>query len=78
MDQKIDEFSMKEAMRFAGSDAGKALFAVLRENHGNEMQQIQQDLASGNMNAAKDAILKLLNSPDAKNAMDHPGGKQHG
>ena len=78
MDQKIDEFSVKEAIRFAGSDAGKALFAVLNSNHSQEMQKIRQEVSSGNMVGAKDAILKLLGSPEAKKALDDLGGNPHG
>lgn len=64
MDQKIDEFSVKAAMDYAKSSDGKAIFAALNAKHSGEIQKIRQMMSSGDLNGAKEAISKLINSSE--------------
>lgn len=78
MEQKIDEFSMKEAMKLANSDWGKSLYAMLQENHKTEMGTIQSLLAAGDIDGATSAIRKLMACQDTNKILRNGGGKIHG
>lgn len=78
MEQKFDEFSMKEAAKLADSDLGKSLFAVVQGNHKEELATIQQYVAAGDMDAAKAAILKLMDAKDTAAILRRAGGQIHG
>ena len=78
MAQNFDEFSIKEAMRLENSDAGQALYSAIKSSHSQDLQKVQQKLASGDIQGAKDAILTLMNTPEAKKALENLGGTSHG
>ena len=64
MEQKNDEFSMKEAIAFANSDAGKALFSTLNRNYGSEVARIRKMISDGDLSTAKEAIANLIRSSE--------------
>lgn len=78
MEQKFDEFSMKEAAKLADSDLGKSLFTVIQGNHKAELSKIQQYVSEGNMDAAKAAVLKLMEAKDTSAILRGAGGQNHG
>ena len=42
MQKNSDNFSMQEALRLAGSDAGQQLLALLRQSNGTQLQQAME------------------------------------
>lgn len=74
MDQKSNNFSMEEAMRFVNSPAGKQLMAMLQQSNGGAVQKAMEHAAKGNMEQAKEAIKGMTITEDMKNLMKRSGG----
>lgn len=78
MQKKYDDFSMQEAMRLAQSESGRALFALLQQNNGAELQKAMEQAAAGNYAQVSKTMASLLSSPEAKALLEQMGGKGHG
>lgn len=67
MKPHFDNHSMQEAMRLAGTPAGKELIGLL---NGQDRSQLQKAVASGDTEQMKQAMEALLSSPQAKALME--------
>ena len=67
-------FSMQEAMRLANSDAGKQLFAILKESDSTMMQQAMDDASAGNYEKMQKTLSSFLSSPQVQELLKELGG----
>lgn len=74
MQQKSNNFSMEDAMRFVNSPAGKQLMAMLQKSNGDAVKKAMDQAAKGNMDEAKDAIKSMTLTEDMKNLLKQQGG----
>ena len=74
MEKNFDNFSIPQAMQFADTPAGKQLLALLQQADSSAMQAAANAAASGNMNAAKDALAPLLESEEIAKLLRQLGG----
>ena len=77
MKQNSDQFSMQEAMRLAQSEAGQQLFALLRAQNGNAIDQAMTQAAAGDYTQAKQTLASLLASPQVKAMLEQMGRAQN-
>lgn len=66
MEQKFDEFSLREAMRLAKTPAGQQLMALLQRSCGSELQKAMDRASAGDYAQAQQTISRLLQSPEAQ------------
>lgn len=66
MEQKFDEFSLREAMRLAKTPAGQQLMALLQQSGGSELQKAMDRASAGDYAQAQQTISRLLQSPEAQ------------
>lgn len=66
MEQKFDEFSLREAMRLAKTPAGQQLMALLQQSCGSELQKAMDRASAGDYAQAQQTISRLLQSPEAQ------------
>ena len=80
MDKKHSEhgISMEEAKRLAQSDAGKKLYASLQQSHGDQLQNAMKQATEGNYSAVKEAITKMMETPEVKAFLRQMGGNSNG
>lgn len=74
MQQKPDNFSMEDAMRFVSSPAGRQLMAMLQKSNGDAVKKAMDQAAKGNMEEAKDAIAGMTLTEDMKDLLRSQGG----
>lgn len=65
---------LEAAMRFAKSESGKQLLAMLQQTQGEKLEAIMAQAAAGNYNAAKESLAQILQDPKAKSLLDQIGG----
>ena len=58
--------NISELIRMAQTPAGQQLIALLQKQDGAQLQQAIAYAVSGDYNHAKDALSKLLSSPEAQ------------
>lgn len=68
-----DDINMRKAMELAGSPAGQQLLALLQKNGGAEFQQAMAKAALGDYDAAKQALISVMNTPEAKQLLEQLG-----
>lgn len=78
MQKNFDEFSIQEARRLAGTDAGKQLLAMLQANHSDTMQSALQSAGSGDLEQAKRSIAALLADPQMQALLKQLQEDSHG
>lgn len=66
---QFQNFSMEQAMKLAQSDAGKQLYALLRQTQGSQLQSAMDQAAAGDYTSAKQTIEALMSSPEARELM---------
>ena len=66
MEQKFDEFSLRDAMRLAKTPAGQQLMALLQQSCGSELQKAMDRASAGDYAQAQQTISRLLQSPEAQ------------
>lgn len=69
MQKKTDGFSdisMEQAIKFAQSDAGKQLFALLQRSKGDRLQSAMDQAAAGDYEQVKKTMNELLASQQAQ------------
>ncbi len=59
-------FSTEQAMRLAGSHAGKQLFAFLQQTQGDKLQYAMDQAAAGDMAQVKKAMQDLMRDQKAQ------------
>ena len=74
----INEFSMKQAMDFAKSDAGKQLLALLQSKDADQLQAAMDQAAAGDMLQAKKTVEQLVASKEAQNLLKQMRGDING
>lgn len=77
MKQNSDQFSIQEAMKLAQSEAGQQLFALLRAQNGNAIDQAMAQAAAGDYTQAKQTLASLLASPHVKAMLEQMGRNQN-
>lgn len=78
MEHPTHDFSMQDAMRLAGTDAGKQLLDTLRSNHAQAMQAAVKNAKSGDMEKTKQALGALLSDPKIQALLKKAQEEQHG
>ena len=68
------EHAMQEARKLSGTPEGKQLAALLQQLGGADMQQAMEQAASGDIRQAKQAIMQLMQNPEAKSLLEKLGG----
>lgn len=66
MQDRSKDFSMQDAMRLAGTDAGKQLLQMLQNNHSNAMEAAGKSARAGDMEKTKQALSAFLSDPKAQ------------
>lgn len=64
MHQQRDQFSMEDAIRLAGTPAGKQLVDLLKSSTDGNMDAARKAVEAGDLEQAKKRISGLLQSPD--------------
>lgn len=67
-------FSEKDIRRVLGSSAGQQLLQILTQSGGNELQWAAEELKRGNIDAAKEILSPVMNSPQASTLVDEING----
>ncbi|MBQ7416263.1 MAG: hypothetical protein IJW14_04420 [Oscillospiraceae bacterium] len=73
MRKNSDNFSMQDAMRLAQSEAGQQLFAMLRAQNGDAVDQAMAQAASGDYSQIKQTLAGLLSSPQVQTMLEQLG-----
>ena len=68
------EHAMQEARKLSGTPEGKQLAALLQQLGGTDMQQAMEQAASGDFRQAKQAIMQLMQNPEARSLLEKLGG----
>ena len=66
MEKKSGNFLEQDAARIASSPAGKELMSLLYHQNSKDIEKAKQLAASGDMNAAAQALSGLLGSPEVR------------
>lgn len=66
MQNQSNQFSMEDAIRLAGTPAGKQLIELLKSNTGKDMDAARRAVESGDYEQAKKSLSSLLQSPDVQ------------
>ncbi len=66
MEKNYNDFNIREARRFANSDAGKQLMALLKDQHGGQMQAVMDNVKSGNIEQAMQSLATFMEDPKTK------------
>ncbi len=73
-----DNFSMQEALRLANSDAGQQLLALLKQEHGTQLQRAMDQASAGDYEQVQKTLGSLLETPQAQALLRQLGGSNHG
>ena len=63
--ERLPDISPEQIQKLAESDAGKQLFALLQQTHGDQLKQAMDKAAAGDYTMAKKAMASMMNSPQA-------------
>ncbi len=72
------EFSIQDAMRFAQSDAGKELFALLQQTQSDALNKAMAEASKGDMNRTMQAMQDVMKDPKVKGLLKQMGGYGNG
>ena len=81
MDNKSKQpegFSVDDAKKLAQSQAGQKLYSALQQSHGTQLQNAMDQVSSGNLQEAKNALTEILNTPEFKAFLQQMGGPGNG
>lgn len=76
--ENFHNLDMERAMKLAQTDAAQQLFAMLRQNSGDQLQSAMSQAAAGNMTQAKDILQQLMASDQAQQLLRKLQGDSHG
>lgn len=68
-------FSIQDAMRFAKSDAGKQLFALLQQTRSQELSSAMEQASKGDIEKTKAAMKGLMEDPRVRQLLNQMGDK---
>lgn len=68
------EHAVQEAQRLSGTPEGKQLAALLQQLGGINMQQAMEQAASGDFRQARQAVIQLMQDPQARILLEKLGG----
>lgn len=68
------DHAMQEARKLADSPEGKQLAALLQQLGGYDMQQAIDQAAAGDFRLAKQAVMRLMQNPEARQLLNKLGG----
>lgn len=68
------DHAMQEARKLSGTPEGKQLAALLQQLGGTNMQQALDQAAAGDFRQAKQAIMQLMQNPEARALLNKLGG----
>lgn len=74
----ISPKEMAELMRFARSDAGKQLFAMLQKNNSTALHTAMNQATAGDYEALKLTVQNFLATPEAKAMIEKLGRSDYG
>lgn len=74
MEKKSDNFSMRQAMEFVNSPAGKQLLAALQQADPSVVQNAASAATNGDIAAARAALAPLLQSEEIAKLLGQLGG----
>lgn len=77
MQNQTEQFSMQEAMRLAGTPAGKQLFALLQKQNGDMLRQAMNQAAAGDFSTVQSTMTALLSDPAAQKLLAELRGNQN-
>ena len=63
MNENFHNFSSKEIMQLANSDAGRQLIAYLQQQNGKQVNAAMEQAAAGDYSQAKRTVNELLSDP---------------
>lgn len=78
MQKNSDNFSMQDALRLANSDAGQQLLALLKQEHGTQLQRAIDQAGAGEYEQVQKTLGSFLSSPQAQELLRQLGGNKHG
>lgn len=67
------QFSMEEAIRLAGTPAGRQLLNLLKSSANVDMHQARKAMESGDLEQAKKSLAGLMQSPDVLKLLKEMG-----
>lgn len=70
-------YSIQDAMRFAQSDTGKQLIALLQQTQGETLKEAMAQASSGNLEQTKKTMQSVLSDPKIRAILEQMGGS-HG
>ncbi len=73
MPKDPSQFSMEDAMRLAGTPAGKQLLNLLRSSRDVDMNAARKAVEAGDIEQAKKSLSSLLQSPDVQSLLREMG-----
>lgn len=73
MNQKPDDFSVQEAMRFASTPAGQQLIAMLQQADHSQIQKAMSQASAGDLSSAQKTLSNILSSPEAQKLLKQMG-----
>lgn len=73
--QKI---SIEDAMKLANSQAGRQLLALLRDSHGDKIDQVMTQASTGDYAQLSKTMEQLMDSPQARILLEQLRGYQFG
>ena len=74
MDHNSKNFSMKEAMKLANSDAGKQLLSQIQKSNPKELEQAMAQAAQGDYSNLSETLKPLLASEQIQKLLKQMGG----
>jgi len=69
--------AIREAMRLAGTPAGKQLINLLQRQNSTQLQQAMSSASAGNYQQARNILEGLMQAPDVRNLLSQMEA-QHG
>ena len=78
MQKNSNNFSMQDALRLANSDAGQQLLALLKQEHGTQLQRAIDQAGAGEYEQVQKTLGSFLSSPQAQELLRQLGGNKHG
>lgn len=73
MNPAPDKKAIEQAMEFARSPEGQRLLAMLQASHPDIVDTVQKQAAGGDMEATRQTVSKMMNSPDIKKLLKEMG-----
>ncbi len=78
MQKNFENFSTQDILRLAKSPAGQQLMELLRSDHGQLMQSVQEKAQAGQMDQVKSSLFQLLADPRAQDLLRQLQEEHHG